>query len=237
MPAPPAPVGVPGWWNFEGFCSACWNPRPLCVSAWMTTGVPSCGDVLGARQRLLELLEVVAVDGADVVEPELVPDQVGEEEAFDRALQLARELPRLVALGQPLEEAVARVDELLVGRVELEAVAPVGEPADVLGDRPAVVVQDDDQALGLDVDDVVQRLVRRARGQRAVADDDDDVGVVGLGPGAPSRRRGRRRGPSRRGPRRGCRGRSRTARRSPESPPGVRIDGNWSRRPVTSLWV
>ena len=84
-------------------------------------------------------------------------------------------------MREPLEEAVAGVDELLVRRVELEAVPPVREPADVLGDRPAVVVQDHDEALRLDVDDVVERLVGRARRQRPVADDDDHVGVLGGG--------------------------------------------------------
>ena len=54
-PAPPAPVGVPGWWNFDGFCSACWKPRPLWVRAWMTTGVPSFGDFACPGEGLLEL--------------------------------------------------------------------------------------------------------------------------------------------------------------------------------------
>jgi hypothetical protein len=75
------------------------------------------GNLLGAREGLLELPEVVAVDRADVVEPELVPDQVGEEEPFDRALEFPRQLPGLVALGQALEEAVPGADELLVGRM------------------------------------------------------------------------------------------------------------------------
>jgi len=135
------------------------------------------GNVLGARERFLELLEVVVVDGPDVVEAEFVPDQVREEEAFDRGLELPRELPGLVAVREALEEAVAGVDEFLVRRMELETIAPVGEPADVLGDRPPVVVQDHDEALRLGVHDVVEGFVRRARGQRAVADDDDDVGV------------------------------------------------------------
>ena len=65
----------------------------------MTTGVPSFDDVPGAREGLFELAIVVAVDGADVVEAELVPDQVREEEALDRALDLPRELPGLVALA------------------------------------------------------------------------------------------------------------------------------------------
>ncbi len=135
-------------------------------------------DLPGARQGDLELLEVVPVDRSDVVEAQLVPDQVGEEQALDRALQFPRELPGLVALGQPLDELVALFDELSVGRVQLEAVAPVHHPADVLRDRPAVVVQDHDQALGLDVDDVVQGLVARARGQGPVPHDHDDVRLV-----------------------------------------------------------
>ena len=61
--------------------------------------------------------------------------------------------------------------------MQLEPVVPVGEPADVLGNRPAVVVEDDDQALGLHVDDVVESLVARSGGQRPVADNDDDVRV------------------------------------------------------------
>ena len=53
------------------------------------------------------------------------------------------------------------------------------EPADVLGDGPAVVVEDDDEPLRLDVHDVVQGLVARAGRQRPVADDGDDVGLAG----------------------------------------------------------
>ena len=66
----------------------------------MTTGVPSAGDLLRAREGLLQLLVVVPVDRPDVVEAELVPDEVREEEPLDRVLDLLREAPRLLALRE-----------------------------------------------------------------------------------------------------------------------------------------
>ena len=122
-----------------------------------------------------------------------------------------------------MKRLVPRLDELLVGRVQLEAVAPVGEPADVLRDGPAVVVQDDDEPLRLDVDDVVERLVARARGQRAVADDRRRCTARPGRPGARRRSPSRRRGRSPRARRRACRGRSPIGSAKPERPPGVRI--------------
>ena len=91
-------------------------------------------DVARPREGFLELAEIMSVDGADVVEAELVPDEVRQEETLDRALELSRELPGLVALGEALDEAVARVYQLLVCGMELEAIAPVNEPADVFRD-------------------------------------------------------------------------------------------------------
>jgi hypothetical protein len=187
------------------------------------------------RERLGELLEVVSVHRPDVVQSHLLPDHVREEETLDGGLDAPGELPRLVPVRHPREELLAGFGQLLVLRVQDEAVAPVGEPADVLGDRPAVVVEDHDEPLRIQVHDVVQRLVARARGERR-----------------------RRRPPPRNGSsdRPGARGtsdrvgqpRARVSRRervvglssgsaNPERPPGVRIPANCFRRPVTSLWV
>ena len=54
----------------------------------------------------------------------------------------------------------------------------LGEPADGRGVRAAVVVDDDDELAVLGCGDVVERFPRHAAGQRAVADERDDVPVL-----------------------------------------------------------
>src|SRR6202035_6134840 len=51
------------------------------------------------------------------------------------------------------------------------------DPADCRSVAPTVVVQDD-RDLGLQLADVVERLVRHAAGERTVADDDHDLAGV-----------------------------------------------------------
>ncbi|OQB88588.1 MAG: hypothetical protein BWX86_02648 [Verrucomicrobia bacterium ADurb.Bin122] len=64
--------------------------------------------------------------------------------------------------------------ETVVGGVGREPVEVARYRADVLGDRPFVVVENDDEALGR-ADDVVERLHGEAAGEGGIAADGDDV--------------------------------------------------------------
>ena len=95
----------------------------------------------------------------------------------------------------------------------------VEEPRDAADGRrvrASVVVDDDHELARVVVADVVQRLPRHAAGERAVADDGDDVPVVLAGHRrTPGRCRRPTTASSRRGSSRRCRARTRSAADSP----------------------
>ena len=92
-----------------------------------------------------------------------------------------------------------------------------GDGADVFCDRPFVVVEDDDEPLGLRPR-VVQRFVADAAGQGGVTRDADHVLVPAAQIAAHRHAQSGGRARSRRDPRRSSRARSRCASRNPLSP-------------------
>ena len=130
---------------------------------------PLCGiaDILEHRD---EVVKIVAVDRPDIVEAQLLEQRAADRHAArifvdlaggvgERAGQLLRELLREIA---QVKERAARHDLREIG----------GEPADRRRDRHVVVVEHDDQPVAR-LRGVVHRLVRHARGHRAVADHRD----------------------------------------------------------------
>ena len=121
-------------------------------------------------------LEVVAVDGADVVEAELLEHRAGHHHALDVLLGAAGELDD--RRRQVLEDALAH----LAGAV----VEAAGEqPREVLVEGPhrrrdghLVVVEDHQQVGVADVAGVVEGLEGHAGGHRAVADHRDRPAVL-----------------------------------------------------------
>jgi hypothetical protein len=144
-------------------------------------------------QRRDQRFEVVAVDRADVVEPELLEQRAGHDHALGVLLEPARQgehrrevLQHLLAgvLGRRVELAAEQAREVAV------------EPADRRRDRHVVVVQDHQQADVLGDARVVQRLEGHAGAHRAVADHRDRVALrplVARGDRHAERRRDRRR--------------------------------------------
>ena len=154
-------------------------------------------------ERVLELLDVVAVDRADVAHTERLEERRRLQELAHGRLERLDALLRLRAdIGQLAQEVLELALAAHVHRVEAdvgEAVRQLlgdplgqagvirgdfgegagtgGEVADRGGVAAAVVVQHDDDAL-LAVADVVERLVGHATGDPAVADDGNDVAVV-----------------------------------------------------------
>ena len=117
--------------------------------------------------------QVVAVDGAEVLQAELLKEDGGPEHAFGGFFGAAGDLDGGLA-AEALDDARGRVVQVLVVLVGDDPVEVAGDGADVAVDGPLVVVEDDDQALGL-LGDVVDRFEGDAVGEGGVAGDGDDV--------------------------------------------------------------
>ncbi len=119
----------------------------------------------------------MTVDRADVGESQLFEDLRVVDELLHRVLHALAQLDELRALRKLLD----KVRELILGAVVLrigaEPVEVLAHRADVRGDRHLVVVEDDDQRV-IEIPGIVERLVRHAAGQRAVADHGDRVSTI-----------------------------------------------------------
>ena len=122
-----------------------------------------------------EQRNVVPIDRTVVTEAEFFEDDARQEKAFHAFLDLVREVQHALA-GDRLDEAAGFFVQVRVGRIGHDVVQVGRDRTDVLGDRPLVVVQDDDEALGLRPN-VVQRFVTDAAGEGRIARHDDDVFV------------------------------------------------------------
>ena len=133
---------------------------------------------LRAPQGVLQRRDVVAVDGADVLEAEVLEQPLRGHGVLEALLDAVQRL-----VGEPAGRAAAlqrRASPLQ------EALVPLGGPQGREVVRQAadrrrvgalvVVDHDDDRTVG--GGDVVQRLPGHAAGQRAVAHDGDDAPVV-----------------------------------------------------------
>ena len=156
--------------------------------------------VLGrAAQRLLHHLLVVAVDGADVLDAEILEQHLRLEEVLEAFLGAVQRAEERVADDRGAgDRGLDQVEHLLVALVNADRGQVAGEPADRRLVGAAVVVDHDDQPRVARDGDVVERLPGHAAGQRAVADHRDDGTVVlaaqpvGLGHAVGVRQRGRR---------------------------------------------
>ncbi len=117
-------------------------------------------------------VEVVAVNGTDVVEAQLLEPHAALPEVagvFFHARGAA-----FPALGQPLGELLGDIAPVEVGAARGRARKVMGQCPDGGRDRHVVVVQDDDEAFVAGAG-VVDGFVSHARAHGAVADDGDDV--------------------------------------------------------------
>jgi hypothetical protein len=129
----------------------------------------------GVTESAFQGEHVVPVDGAAVLEPEGLEERGGGDQLLERFLDpLGRLVGGVADQGEMAEGAAGGVLGRLIGGGEAELPQVGGDPADGRGVGAPVVVQDDDQ-LGLEVADVVERLVGHAAGQRAVTDHADHL--------------------------------------------------------------
>ena len=125
-------------------------------------------------QRLQQHRHVVAVDRSEIMETQFLEQRARHEHAlgvFFPALEEA--VQESAALHAPLGAFAHRV-ERAAGH---QARQHFRQRADVLADRHLVVVEDD-QHVRIEVAAVMQRFVRHAAGEAAVADDGDDLALV-----------------------------------------------------------
>ena len=120
-----------------------------------------------------EQRNVVAVDRAVITQAQLLENHAGHEQVLHAFLDLVRELDRAPA-GDRFDETPRLVVQSGVGRVGDDVVQIARDRADVLGDGPFVVVQDDDEAPRLRFR-VVERFITDPAGEGGIAGHDDDV--------------------------------------------------------------
>ena len=115
----------------------------------------------------------MAIDRAVVADAELVENDAWREEVFQGGLGLVREFAGGFS-ADPLQELRGVLVQMRVSGVRDDAVEVVRHGADIFCDRPLVVVEDDDQALGRG-GDIVERFKSDAASERRIARYADDM--------------------------------------------------------------
>ena len=136
----------------------------------------------GVAHRHLQRGDVVPVDRTHVADAERLEERRRLEVLPDGGLE---RLHALLGLGaderQVAKEGLHAALPAHVDRVQADRGEAVGELRDRRRVGAAVVVEDDDD-VAVAVTEVVERLVGHAPGQRAVADDGDDVATARVRP-------------------------------------------------------
>ncbi len=135
-------------------------------------------EIAGLAQRRLDGLLVVAVDRADVLQPEILEHHLRRDDVLDALLETVQGLVQGSAdHGHLAEVLLDELKDMLVVLRHAQRRQMGGQAADRRRIGPAVVVDDDDErqvgVLGVP-GDVVERLPGHAPGQRTVADHRDD---------------------------------------------------------------
>ena len=130
------------------------------VLGWFVA-VPLMGDDVDERdesfarfrlfERLFDLGYIVAVNRAQIAETQFRPERGGDDDAVESAAEPFDEPVNEVALGGHAGDAVYAVYEKLILGASDDALAPVGEEADVLGDGHPIVVEDDDETFRVEM--------------------------------------------------------------------------------------
>ncbi len=144
-------------------------------------------ELLGLAQRGLHRDPVVPVDGADVLQAQVLEEPLRGERVLEALLhRVQRVVRRCADARHGVQPLLDLVEQGLVARVGAQRAERGGQAADGRGVGAAVVVDDDDQAAAARDRDVVERLPGHAAGEGTVTGDGHDVAVlpadgVGLG--------------------------------------------------------
>jgi len=136
-------------------------------------------EVAGLLEKALHREEIVSVDRTEVGEAKLLEEQVRDEQRLEAGEDPASRLFGEIAAGHVVDDLSGDVLRATIRLGSPQSFEHARHRAHVRGDAHAVVVQHDDDPRA-HMADVVHRLERHTRGQRAVADDRDDVVVIAL---------------------------------------------------------
>ena len=100
-------------------------------------------------ERADEQRDVVAIDRAVITQAELLEDDARQEQIFHPFFDLVREVQHAPGRAIALMNRAGLFVQVRIGRIGDDVVQVSRDRADVFGDRPLVVVQDDDEALRL----------------------------------------------------------------------------------------
>ena len=145
--------------------------------AFLGKDVKDDGFVLGFEEfeRADEEGDIMAIDGAVVAEAEVLEDHAGEEEIFDTGLDFVGDIFGELAADH-FDEAGGFIVEMGVRGVGGDFIEVGGDGADIFGDRPFVIVEDDDEFFG-GIGDIIEGFVADAAGESGIASDTDHVFV------------------------------------------------------------
>ena len=103
--------------------------------------------VPGEFQVFLQRLKVVSIHRSEIAQAEFFKQGRLDKKVLRLAFPLMIDAIHAFTGGEALKEALDVVVQLVVSGIGAEAVKVGGDSADVLGDGPLVVVEDDDQSL------------------------------------------------------------------------------------------
>ena len=147
----------------------------LKAAAFLSENVEQDGVIerLEKLEGLDQQRKIVAVDGTEVFEAELLKEDGGPQHAFRGFLGAADNFDCGLA-AEALNEARGSVVQMLVVLIGHDAVEVAGNGADIAIDRPLIVIEDNDHAPGVN-GDVIERFKCDAIGEGGVARDGDDM--------------------------------------------------------------
>ena len=116
---------------------------------------------------------VVTVDRSEIAKTKVLEEDARQEDLFHSGLDLVREMTGALA-ANPFDELSGLIMQVSVGRTGGDAVEIGRNSSGVLGDRPLIIVEDNDQALG-GLGDIVESFVADAAGEGCVPGDRDHV--------------------------------------------------------------
>src|SRR4029453_14687765 len=123
-----------------------------------------------------EQRNVVSIDRPVIAQAELLENDTRYEQAFDALLNFMRKLCDRFSSNR-LDKMTRFLMKVRERRAGHDGVQVICNRADIFGDRPLVVIQDDDEPLRVRFD-VIKRFVTDSARKRSVACDDHDILVA-----------------------------------------------------------
>ncbi len=136
-------------------------------------------ELASTRECGLDRRDVVPVDRPDVLQAKILEKSLRRKDILEPALDAVQRVEQRIADERRARQNLAHLLKcLLVARIRAQRREVLGETADRLGVRAAVVVDEHDNRVVLRRGDVVERFPAHAAGERTVADDRHDGSLL-----------------------------------------------------------